>query len=119
MAFEYDIKPSKNCTIIYFNGNLMDKSEAINLMGELNYLIENNNKHFVLNLNDLKHMNSSGIGVLISVLTKSRNIGGESIVCNIGKKINELLIITKLNSVFKIIETEKEAVAFFNIKDGI
>lgn len=114
MAFEYDIKSKDNCSVIYLKGNLMDKSEAIDMMGEIGYIIENKSKLFILDLKELKHMNSSGIGVLISILTKSRNVGGEAVISGLSKKINELLVITKLNSVFKIVETEKEAEAFLN-----
>ena len=55
-------------------------------------------------------MNSSGLNVLIQLLTKTRNNGGESVIFNVNKKITELLIITKLNTLFKIAETEEEAI---------
>lgn len=54
-------------------------------------------------------MNSSGLNTLIQLLTKTRNSGGETVIYNMNKKINELLLITKLNTLFKIVETEQEA----------
>ncbi len=109
MAFEYLIETKTGYDIIYLKGNLIDKTEATNLLNELNYLIEQGKNRFLLQLSDLLYMNSSGIGVLISILTKARNAGGEVSITGLSPKINQLLVITKLNSVFKIADSEKEA----------
>lgn len=109
MAFEFNITKSADYSIIQLSGNLIDKLEANQMLSDLNHLIEQGNKYFILDLQHLKFMNSSGIGVLISILTKARSIGGEVVICKISPKINQLLVITKLNSVFKITNSIKEA----------
>lgn len=55
-------------------------------------------------------MNSSGLNTLIQLLTKARVGGGEAVLFNLNKKINELILITKLNTLFKIVSTKEEAV---------
>ena len=47
-------------------------------------------------------MNSTGLSILINILTQTRSKGGEVIIANVPEKINKLLLITKLNSVFTI-----------------
>ena len=64
----------------------------------------------VIDLSDLKYMNSSGLNVLIQLLTKTRISGGDSVICHVNKKVNELLIITKLNTLFKVADTQKDAI---------
>jgi anti-sigma B factor antagonist len=46
---------------------------------------------------------------MIGILTKARNAGGEVVITGLSPKIKQLLVITKLNSVFKITESIKEA----------
>ena len=109
MAFEYDVKNESGYDILYLKGNLMEKHEAQAMLEAINEMIEQGHNKFLLHLKDLKYMNSSGIGILISILTKARNAGGEVAVTGLPPKMNQLLVITKLNSVFKITESIKEA----------
>ena len=109
MAFEYDVKNESGYDIIYLKGNLMEKNEAQPMLEAINEMIGQGHNKFLLHLKDLKYMNSSGIGILISILTKARNAGGEVAVTGLSPKMNQLLVITKLNSVFKITESIKEA----------
>ena len=55
-------------------------------------------------------MNSSGIGVLITLLTKYRNQEGEMILIKPSENIQKLLLITKLNKIFTIVNNKEEAV---------
>jgi anti-anti-sigma factor len=56
-------------------------------------------------------MNSSGLNTLIQLLTKARVAGGEAVLFNLNKKINELILITKLHTLFKIADSKIDAVA--------
>ena len=62
--------------------------------------INNGYNRFVLDLKDLNHINSAGLSVMIRVMTKARTAGGDAVLINIPEKIKQLLVITKLNSVF-------------------
>ncbi len=109
MNFEYQIKNESGYDIIYLKGNLMEKSEAQEMLNQINEMIEQGQKNFLLHLKDLKYINSSGISIMIGILTKARNAGGEVVITGLSSKIKQLLVITKLNSVFKITESIKEA----------
>jgi anti-sigma B factor antagonist len=63
----------------------------------------------VIDITKLRYINSSGIGVLITILTKFRNKGGEVYLMKPSESVKKLLIITKLNSIFQIIESEEES----------
>ena len=60
-------------------------------------------------------MNSSGLNTLIQLLTKARVGGGETVLYNMNKKINELILITKLNTLFKVSENKQDALNLLGV----
>jgi anti-sigma B factor antagonist len=70
-------------------------------------------KKIVLNLGDVNYIDSSGIGELVSSFTTVSNQGGSLKLLNLTKKIQELLAITKLLTVFQVFNSEQEALASF------
>ena len=66
-----------------------------------------------MDLGEVEWMNSSGLGLLISSLTTTRNSGGEMKLARATDKITSLLVITKLNSVFESHPTVETAAASF------
>ena len=109
MKFTYQTKQKPSATIISFKGDLIDKEQTLELMKDIENRIVENKNHFILNLSELRYVNSSGLNVLINILTKSRNSGGEAIISNVPEKINKLIITTKLNSLFTVAESVVEA----------
>ncbi len=102
MIFTYKSKTQKKTTIYSLEGELIDRSQAIGMMEEIETAISKNSTKFLLDLESLKYMNSSGLNVIINILTKARKAGGDVAICCVNKKINELLVITKLNTVFNV-----------------
>jgi anti-sigma B factor antagonist len=76
-------------------------------------ILKNNEKKIILNLADVNYIDSSGIGELVSTYTTVTNSGGQLKLLNLTKKIQELLAITKLLTVFHVFENEQAAVASF------
>lgn len=107
--FDYHISEEKEFQVLGLRGELIDKHQAIELMKTVDSLLESGKSKWAIDLSDLKYMNSSGLNVLIQILTRTRNKGGESVIFNVSKKVNELLVITKLNTLFKVSGTKEEA----------
>jgi anti-sigma B factor antagonist len=76
-------------------------------------VLKNGGKKIVLNLAEVNYIDSSGIGELVSTFTTVTNQGGQLKLLNLTKKIQELLAITKLLTVFQVFNNEQEAVASF------
>jgi anti-sigma B factor antagonist len=87
---------------------LMYDYENRQLLREIESLIKDGFHYFVIDLSQLKLMNSVGLSFLIAVLTKSRNAGGETIITSVSDKISQLLTITKLNSIFIVCDNLEE-----------
>jgi anti-anti-sigma factor len=116
MKFEFEIKEHKNYVDIKLSGELIDKLQAQPLLEKIDEYIQNNISNFIFDMHDLKYLNSSGLNILIQIFTKARNNNGEAVLYKLNKKINELILITKLHTIFKIAENQKEAISFLNIK---
>lgn len=110
---KFKSKEVKGVTIIELKGNIMGGPDASALNEELHKLIEGGKKKVIVDLGDVKFMNSSGLGMLIGALTTMRNAGGDLKIARASKKIESLLMVTKLITVFDHHEEIGNAVAAF------
>lgn len=109
MVFEYSINKENNYAVILLSGELIEKGQASGLLEKAEELVKGNCNKWAIDLEQLKYMNSSGLNTLIQLLTKARVAGGEAVIYNMNKKINELILITKLNTLFKISTNKEDA----------
>lgn len=109
MSFTYSIVPKEGYAVIHLHGALLSSFEAKPFLEELHETRKTINR-FVVDLKELKHMSSEGLGVLIQILTKARNAGGEAVIINLSTELQQLFIITKLNSIFTIAKDVRSAV---------
>lgn len=94
-----------------FEGDLIGENNGAELVEVVKDAIDKHVLLCALYISDVRYINSSGIGVLITILTKFRNKGGEVILVNPSEHVKKLLIITKLNAIFIIADTEEEAIS--------
>jgi anti-sigma B factor antagonist len=114
MIFSYKSNKQNGINIFLLQGELIDRGQAVMLLDEIDEDISKNENKILLNLAELKYLNSSGLNVIINILTKARKSGGDVAICNVNKKITELLIITKLNSVFNVCDSVTKGAAILN-----
>jgi anti-sigma B factor antagonist len=113
----FKVKERYNCIVIEFKGNVMGGPDAVSLNEKLHELIDEGKKNVVVDLSKVKFMNSSGLGMLIGALTTMRNAGGDLRIANATDKIESLLVITKLITVFQHFRSVDEAVESFEKQD--
>jgi anti-sigma B factor antagonist len=65
-------------------------------------------KTVVIDLEKVRYISSSGLGLLITLLTKMKNTGGELFLTAPSEHVKKLLLITKLNGIFTVVESVKE-----------
>ncbi|WP_192821458.1 STAS domain-containing protein [Rufibacter sp. LB8] len=100
----------ENILIIRLEGDMIGGPETQRLMDLANTTIDDSMLLSAIDLSNVRFINSSGIGVLVSLLTKFRNRGGELLLINPSEHIRKLLIITKLNAIFTVAEDEATAI---------
>ena len=117
MSFNYSTHQppaAAGILVVKLNGRLMGKNEATELLEEIEEETLDGNNRLIIDLSKLDYMNSSGLSVLVSLLTKARNEGGEVVISSLSPKIEQLFIITKLNTVFSVVEDVKAGIELLN-----
>jgi anti-sigma B factor antagonist len=102
-----------NAAIIELSGNLIGGENVTLFRNKLYELIDEKKKNIVVDMTDVKFINSTGIGILISGFTTLKNAGGDLKLANITTNVNSVLVITKLVQVFHIFDNVDEAVKSF------
>ena len=112
---ELDVKERQagDVTILDLNGSVRMGEGAIALRNAIRSLVEQGKKKILLNLAGVKNIDSSGIGELIANYTTIRREGGQLKLLNLTEKIQNLLVITKLLTVFDSYDNEAEALSSF------
>ena len=75
--------------------------------------ITDGSRRLLINLAKVSYMDSSGLGELISGYTKMQRVSGQMKLFNLSKRLNQLLIITKLITVFETFDSESAAISSF------
>ena len=83
------------------------------LKDKINSLVSQGHKKIVLNLEAVPYIDSAGLGEIVRTYTSISRQGGKLKLLNVSKRIQDLLVITKLITIFDSYEDEKEAVASF------
>jgi anti-sigma B factor antagonist len=100
-------------TIIDCSGRITLGEGSVVLRDTVRDALAKGSKKIVLNLQNVNYIDSSGIGELVSAFTTTKNQGGELKLLNLTKKVNDLLQITKLYTVFDVEDDEATAIASF------
>jgi anti-sigma B factor antagonist len=100
-------------TIVDLSGKITLGEGGVTLREEVRKLLANGSKKIVLNLGEVNYIDSSGLGELVSAYTAVKNAGGELKLINLTSKVRDLLVITKLVTVFDVKDDEATAVSSF------
>jgi anti-sigma B factor antagonist len=82
----------------------------VGLRDHINELLDQDHREFVLNMADVPYIDSFGLGQLITVWTSVRNRGGELVILRPTDHVQQLLALTRLNTIFHISGEETQAV---------
>ncbi len=112
---ELDVKerPAGDVTILDLNGSVRMGEGAVSLRNSIRGLVDQGKKKILLNLGGVKNIDSSGIGELIANYTTISRDGGQLKLLNLTEKIQNLLVITKLLTVFDAYDSESDALNSF------
>jgi anti-sigma B factor antagonist len=106
MTFKHEVK--SDVLIIRLTGDLIGENNSAVVLEVVANSIEEKIKTCIVDISGLRYINSSGIGLLITILTKFRNKSGEVYLMKPSESVQKLLVITKLNAIFHIIQSEDE-----------
>ena len=112
---ELDVKERQagDVTILDLSGEVRIGEGSISLRDSIRNLADQGKKNVLLNLGGVKYIDSTGIGELIANYTTITRQGGQLKLLNLTDKIQNLLVITKLLTVFDSYDNEAEALKSF------
>ncbi|MBS9525949.1 STAS domain-containing protein [Litoribacter ruber] len=109
MKVSYDAIKEDGLLILKIKGDLIGDEIGPRLVEVVSDAVNDKIKVCIIDLKDVRYISSSGIGVLITMLTKMRNADGEVYLTSPSEHVKKLLIITKLNNIFNVFDSVEEA----------
>ena len=102
-------RDSGSVTVLDLSGKITLGDGDTLLKDKLHSLLHQGKKKVLLNLADVNYVDSAGLGALVSAYTTVTREGGSLKLANITRKLQDLLSITKLLTVFETFDSEDEA----------
>jgi anti-sigma B factor antagonist len=114
MALKMTDSEVDGTSVVMLDGRIVLGEESQALRQKLKALIAEGNKKIILNMDNIKYIDSAGLGILVAAHVSAKLQGASLILSNLGTKFQEILQITKLVTVFQVFNTEAAAVASFS-----
>jgi anti-sigma B factor antagonist len=125
MSLKYDVRQTRDVTILDLNGRLslgealaFGPGSGLVLSETIRELTKKGQKKILLNLAGVTYVDSSGVGQLVGALTTARNQSGDIKLLKPSVHVLDLLKTTKLDGVFDIHEDETAAIQSFSRSAG-
>lgn len=100
--------------ILRLSGDLTGGPDGEYFHDTIKQMITEGKNKVLVDMGSVYLVNSTGLGILIAALTSTKNAGGALKLLNVTKRIESLLIVTKLSLIFETFKDEQEALASFN-----
>jgi anti-sigma B factor antagonist len=113
MSMKLTTREVSGVSIVDLSGKITLGEGGVALREEVRKLVAEGKKKIVLNLAEVNYIDSSGLGELVSAYTAVKNAGGELKLLNLTSKVRDLLVITKMVTVFDVKDDEASAVSSF------
>jgi anti-sigma B factor antagonist len=114
VGMQIDERAVGEVTILDLKGKItLNEGDEV-LKDKINSLIMQGKKKILLNLADVPYIDSAGLGEIVRTYTTVSRQGGQLKLVNLTKRITDLLMITKLLTVFETFEVEQDAIKSYS-----
>ena len=113
MAHEIQEREREGITILDFKGRIAAGPEASALREKVAEVTAAGKRNLVLNLAGVDYIDSTGLGALVVCVTGLRKLGGNMKLLNLNRRNIDLLVMTKLDTVFEVFTDEQDAVSSY------
>ena len=107
-------RQSGSVTVLDLSGKVTLGEDSTLLKDKLQSLLHQGKKNVIFNLAQVSYVDSAGLGALVSAYTTVTREGGSLKLVNVTKRLQDLLSITKLLTVFETFDSEDEALRSFS-----
>jgi anti-sigma B factor antagonist len=113
MSLEIEQKIKEGIVILDLKGRLIVGDPVSSLRETVRQLSASGSSNIILNLADVDYIDSTGLGGMVISFTTLQKAGGALKLVNLSKRNIELLVLTKLSTVFELFDDEQDAVNSF------
>ncbi|MGI8959738.1 MAG: STAS domain-containing protein [Bryobacteraceae bacterium] len=113
MALEVQQKEVDGIVVLELRGRLVAGPESTEFRREITQLIGTDHKNIILDMKRVDFIDSTGLGTLVVAHTQLQKAGGSVKLLNVSKRNVQLLILTKLSTVFEMFDDEQTAINSF------
>ena len=99
--------------IVKVTGDITNSGGDVLLKDKVQSLLQQGNKNVLLDLADVSYVDSAGLGRLVQAYATAKNRGGAVKLLNVTKRVRDLLVVTKLLTVFDTFDSEAAGTASF------
>ena len=107
------VRKRDDVTIIDVKGKITIGAGDLELRNAIHQAVNDGAKKVLVNLGHVSTIDSSGVGELVSSYTTVTNRGAKLKLVNLPPKVQDVLTITQLITVFDVYDTEDEAIRSF------
>ena len=113
MNMKTSTRQAGDVTIVQMKGRIVLGEESASLRDLVRDLLSKGHRKILINLGDVNYIDSSGLGSLVSAFTSVKKQGGELKLLNLTNKVHDVMQITKLYTIFEILNDEAVALESF------
>ncbi len=113
MSLEIEQRDREGIVILDLNGRITMGAEAGAMRDKVAAVTAAGSKYIILNLAQVDYIDSTGLGAMVVCATSVRKAGGTLKLLNLNRRNIELLVMTKLATVFDLFTDEQDAVNSF------
>jgi anti-sigma B factor antagonist len=113
MSLHIEQREHEGIAILDMDGRITAGPEATAFRERVDALIAAGKPNIILNMGRVAYVDSTGLGALVVCQTRSRKANGSIKLLNLNRRNIELLVMTKLATIFEIFDDEQEAVNSF------
>jgi anti-sigma B factor antagonist len=99
--------------VLQVGGKLMGGTDADTFEASLKSILDEGRKKILVDLGDVSWVNSTGLGILIAAHAQVDRAGGELKLCKVSRRVESILMVTRLNMIFESYADEAQALASF------
>lgn len=111
---EIEQRIAGNVAIIKVTGDItLDKGGDVLLKDKVQSILQQCHTQVLVDLSDVLYVDSAGLGQLVQAYATAKNRGGTLKLMNVTKRLRDLLVVTKLLTVFEAFDDEASALASF------
>lgn len=110
---EIERKEKEGVQVLNLDGQLVAGDDVVTVRSEIEKLVAEGKSRIVLNLENVEYIDSSGLGMMVMCYSATQKAGGDLKLLNLTRRNIELLVLTKLETVFEVFDDVQNAVNSF------